>query len=85
MTEKLQNVMVKKDLKLPLKRQEYMDLLDRIIEIAYVKYRGKYTKNNERLSWGRLIVQAVSSGGSILKDLYLEDLERRIEKLENKR
>ena len=71
-------------LKISEKRQEYLELLDHVLEYCYKKFRAKYTKASVRLSYGRLIVQALSTGGSLLKDEILDDLERRVCELEKK-
>ncbi len=64
------------------KRQELLTVLDRVIESAFEKYTNKYTKNPERISWGRLVSDCAKTAGKILNDQDLEALTARIEKLE---
>jgi hypothetical protein len=64
------------------KRQEYVDLIDRLVETAYTKAQGKYCKNSERISWIRAITGLVNAGNQVLKDQDLEELSQRLERLE---
>lgn len=66
----------------PSKRQEYLDLVDRLIETAYTKAQGKYTKNAERIAWIRAITGLVKAGAEVLNSQDIDDLARRIETLE---
>jgi hypothetical protein len=72
----------KLDLKEASKRQEYLSVLDRVVESAYTKYRNKYTQNSERIMWGRLISDCCKTAAKILNDVDLEEIKLRIEKLE---
>jgi hypothetical protein len=69
-------------LKDPSKRQEYLDLLDRLIETAFTKAQSKYCKNSERISWIRAIANLVSVAADVLKDSDLDDIEKRLSLLE---
>jgi hypothetical protein len=69
----------------PSKRQEYLDLVDRLIETAYTKAQGKYTKNHERIAWIRAITGLVKAGAEVLNSQDIDDLARRIETLEKRR
>lgn len=75
----------KLNLESPSKRQEYLDLIDRLIEVAYTKAQGKYTKNHERIAWIRAITGLVKAGAEVLNSQDLDDLARRIEVLEKTR
>lgn len=72
----------KLNLKSPSKRQEYLDLVDRLIETAYTKAQGKYTKNAERIAWIRAITGLVKAGAEVLNSQDIDDLARRVESLE---
>ena len=75
----------KLNLKSPSKRQEYLDLVDRLIETAYTKAQGKYTKNVERIAWIRAITGLVKAGAEVLNSQDIEQLAKRIEVLEKQR
>lgn len=64
------------------KRQEFLSVLDRVIEHAYGKFTNKYTKNPERIAWGRLISDCCKAGGKILNDAEIEEVKQRLEVLE---
>jgi hypothetical protein len=70
---------------MPRKRRELLSHLDEVLEVAFSKYGNPRTKNQERQGWGRLIVNAVEAASSVLRDSDLDDLLRRIEKLEEAR
>lgn len=77
----------KKNLKTPEKafdgkRGEYLSLIDRLLELAYVKASNRYCKNSERVAWIRAITGLVSAGSSILRDADLDELSSRLERLE---
>jgi len=69
----------KLNLKSPSKRQEYLDLVDRLIETAYTKAQGKYTKNAERIAWIRAITGLVKAGAEVLNSQDIDDLAGRVE------
>ena len=64
------------------KRLSYLDKLDEIIAQALEKYRNRYTKNTERIRWGRLAANTVKIANDLLKDSELADLIQRIERIE---
>jgi hypothetical protein len=75
----------KLNLKSPTKRQEYLDLIDRLLETSFTKAQGHYCKNSERIAWVRAISGLIVAGSAVLKDEDLDDLEKRLEKIENER
>jgi hypothetical protein len=78
-------VLNKLDVKLAESRRiVYLTQLDQVIELALSKYSLKQTKNSERIRWGRLVVQAIHAGASIVKDHDLEDILQRIQHIEEK-
>jgi len=72
----------KLDLKNPSKRQEYLDLIDRLLETAFTKAQSKYCKNSERVAWIRAITGLIKAGADVLRDSDLEDILKRLEILE---
>jgi hypothetical protein len=67
----------------PSKRQEYLDLIDRLLETSFAKAQSKYCKNSERISWIRAITGLLMAGSAVLKDEDLDSIEKRLEALEN--
>lgn len=67
---------------LDCKRSEYLSLIDRLLELAYAKVQNRYCKNRERVAWIRAITGLVNAGASVLKDSDLDDLSRRLDRLE---
>jgi len=63
-------------------RRELLDNLDEVIETALMKFSKAKASNRDRQSWGRLIVTAVEEFGKILRDVDLDDLRARVERLE---
>ena len=63
-------------------REVYLHHIMKVLEKSLYKFEHKQTKNSVRLAWGRLIVQAVSTGNRILADQELDNLTKRVEKLE---
>jgi len=82
MSEVSEEIDKKLNLKMPRKREELQELLNRIIEHAYSKFTNKFTKNQERLQWGRLIISACNIQHEILAGSEIEDLTERLEALE---
>jgi len=59
-------------------------LLDHVEQTADKKFRRETVVDASRLKWGRLLVTAIDAHGKLLHDRVLEDLVRRMEKLEAK-
>jgi hypothetical protein len=75
----------KLDVKLAESRRVlYLTQLDQVIELALYKYMHKQTKNTERIRWGRLTVQAIQAGASIIKDVDLDSIQEQIRQIEAK-
>lgn len=66
------------------KRLEYMSALDFIIENGRERVMNRWTKNEEKLAWSRVVVQAVSAGAALLRDHELEELTLRLEAIEER-
>jgi hypothetical protein len=69
-------------LKSPSTRQDYLDLIDRLLEVCFTKAMGKYCRNTERIAWIRAITGLVKAGSEVLSDSDIEDLLLRVLKLE---
>lgn len=65
-------------------REVYLDYVRRVLEKAIDKYEHRQTRNNQRIAWGRLIVQACKAGNDVLKDVVLEELAEEIEQLKER-
>ena len=59
-----------------------MENLNEIIETALTKYAKARASNRDRQAWGRLVVAAVGEFNKVLKEIDLEDLLMRVERLE---
>ena len=70
------------DVDLVQKRRELLGHLNAVLEVAFEKYSNPRTKNSERQSWGRLIVNAVSCAAGVLKDADIDELKARLETVE---
>jgi hypothetical protein len=64
------------------KRKEFFEVLDHVINYGSDRLQARYTRNSERPTWARILVQAVAAGGDLLNDAELEELSERITKLE---
>jgi hypothetical protein len=67
---------------IPRERRELLNDIAKVLKVAFDKYENDRTKNSERQSWGRLIIGGVAAAGDVMKDVDLDDLKTRIEKLE---
>jgi hypothetical protein len=75
---------VKFDLKEASNREELLSVLARVIERAYRSYTNRYTKNSEKISWGRLIANCVKAAGLLLRDKEVEELMVKISEIEKR-
>ena len=57
--------------------------LQTIIDVSEDKFLKKRAKDLNRLRWGRLLISAIDSYGSLYKVVELEELEKRISELES--
>ncbi|MFH0896808.1 MAG: hypothetical protein V1850_02010 [Candidatus Bathyarchaeota archaeon] len=65
-----------------LSRAEVVSWLRDAVTQADEKLKLGNTKNNERIKWVRVKLQAASVGALILKDAENEDIEKRLQQLE---
>jgi hypothetical protein len=71
----------KLNLNVSSKRQEYLDLIDHLLETCHSKAQSKYCKNSERIAWIRAATGLIGAGVAVLKD---EEIELRVLELEKK-
>ncbi len=67
---------------IPKERRDLLNDIAKVLKVAFDKYENERTKNSERQSWGRLIINGVTAAGDVMKDADLDELKARIEKLE---
>jgi len=60
-------------------RKRLFNYLDGILALSHEKFEVNNKKDETRLKWGRLMVQAIGAYGKLLET---EELERRVETLE---
>ena len=82
MADKRKGKAVSKDSDMPLKRPEVLQALRDIIDQAFVKVNNRYTPNNQKIAWSRVLVQACAAATLLLRDVDLDDLKARLEKIE---
>ena len=61
------------------RRKALFSCLDTVLTLSMEKFKREKKSDNQRLKWGRLIVNAISVYGRLLET---EELEQRVEKLE---
>ena len=65
-------------------RSELFEYLDDILTVAHKKYDMEEKNDDSRLKWGRLMVSAIDSYGTLLKTTELEAITRDIELIKEK-
>lgn len=55
--------------------------LDNVLKVADEKFHKNKKKDEQRLKWGRLIVQAVNAYGKVLETVELDSLNERVESI----
>jgi hypothetical protein len=66
----------------PDQRSELLEMLDRVIEECYKKFKGRYCRNTEKLSWARVLALLAKVSNELLRDVEIEGLAERVEKIE---
>lgn len=64
------------------RRNSLFAYLGHCIRLSHEKLSSKGNSDSAKLSWGRLMVSAISVYGSLIKDAELEDIEARLVLLE---
>jgi hypothetical protein len=65
-----------------LERVELLAAIKQVLTLSLAKIANQHTKGVEQIKWARLVIQAVTAGTRVLKDCQLEDLELRLQTLE---
>ena len=63
-------------------RKALFSQLAHVLIVSREKFDMEKAANRDRLAWGRLIVSASEAYGRILQTVSLEELEQRVQKLE---
>lgn len=66
------------------RRNSLFAYLGQCISLSHEKMSSKGNSDSSKQAWGRLMVAAISSYGSFLKDAEIEQLEERLSNLELK-
>lgn len=64
------------------KRRSLCDVLNDIISFSEEKRKLKNNSDKNKQSWSRIAISAISVFGDLLKSSELDDLESRLQKLE---
>ncbi|MCW4010726.1 MAG: hypothetical protein NWF05_08925 [Candidatus Bathyarchaeota archaeon] len=64
------------------RRKSLFDYLTDIIEVSHKKATSRGRGDYSQQGWSRIMISAINSYGSLLKDSTLEELEERVERLE---
>jgi hypothetical protein len=67
------------------RRTKLFGYLDAVIRVSDEKINSKGNADRQKQGWARVLVSAVSAYGQILKDVELEEIMERLEKLETER
>jgi len=59
-------------------RASLFGYLDNVLKVADEKFHKNKKKDEQRLKWGRLIVQAVNAYGKVLETVELDSLNERV-------
>ena len=65
-------------------RKPLFNLLYHVLAVSTRKFDMEKASNADRQRWARIIISAVQGTGELMKDLELEEIEKRLELLENK-
>lgn len=64
------------------RRNSLFAYLGHAIRLSHEKMSAKGNSDNAKQAWGRLMVSAIGTYGSLIKDAELEDIEERLGLLE---
>ncbi len=66
-------------------RDELGEILAETLQVAIEKYHRKTSKTSLRQSWARIIISGVAEYNRLLESTQIDDLDRRLERLEKQR
>ena len=67
------------------RRNSLFAYLGHAIRLSHEKMSSKGNSDSAKQAWGRLMVSAIATYGSIIKDAELEDVEERLTLLEEEK
>jgi hypothetical protein len=67
------------------RRNSLFAYLGHAIRLSYEKMSSKGNSDSAKQAWGRLMVSAIATYGSIIKDTELDDVEERLTLLEEEK
>lgn len=67
------------------RRNSLFAYLGHAIRLSHEKMSSKGNSDSAKQGWGRLMVAAIGTYGSLIKDAELEDIEERLSKIEQEK
>ena len=67
------------------RRNSLFAYLGHVIRLSHEKMSSKGNSDSAKQGWGRLMVAAIGTYGSLIKDAELEDIEERLSKIEQQK
>ena len=67
------------------RRNSLFAYLGHAIRLSHEKMSSKGNSDSAKQGWGRLMVAAIGTYGSLIKDAELEDIEERLSKIEQQK
>ena len=80
----LEETSVKNGRESGLNRSYLLSVLRVILDDCVRKQFAQHTRSNQRVKWARLAISACSAAGVILRDDDLDDIQQRIQAIEEK-
>lgn len=68
--------------KSPVSRADLLEAGTQALDQALHFVNNRYTKQDDRQAWARIVANLVASMGGVMKDSDLDDLKARVEALE---
>lgn len=65
-----------------LTRMKALKTLNGLIDISKFRLEYPYTANPQRLAWARVLARAIAASGPLLRDLDLDEMRARLDKVE---
>jgi hypothetical protein len=63
-------------------RRSYLEDIEGVRALAREKILNRWTRQDLKLSWCRVAIAAIAAGGDLLRDVELDELAGKIEKIE---
>lgn len=68
----------------PVSREEVLAVVAQVFDAALPRLSNRYLKNSEKVAWARVLVAAASAAAPLLRDEDLDELARRLDRLEGR-